>query len=135
MRSDSGQGPVSHHRQADYMSDPSAYMSDPSAVFLVHAAIARLVGDDPLAPIILAAVASEHPESFAANAALALVVESPQEVLSRARHYAAGRRDRQHLAVVEVFLSGDTARAHLLSREHLAEFPDDLIVSWITTRM
>ena len=127
MRSGYGQGPVSEYRQAEYMSDPSA-------AFLVHAAIARLVSDDPLASVILAAVVAEYPESFAANAALALVVEPFPEALSRARQLAAGRRDRQHLAVIDVFLSGDTARAHLLAREHLAEFPDDLVVSWITTR-
>jgi hypothetical protein len=101
---------------------------------LVAAALARLVGDDPLAPVILAGAAAEHPESFAAHAALALVSEPFDSVLAAAGRLAAGRRQRQHLAIIEFWLHGEGERAHLLSREHLAEFPDDVIVSWLTSR-
>jgi DNA-binding GntR family transcriptional regulator len=109
-------------------------MSDPSTPFLVHAAIARLVGDDPLAPVILAAVAIECPDSFAIHAALALVVESFDETLLQATRLSSGRRERQHLAIVSCFLQSDVARARLLAREHLAEFPDDIVISWLATK-
>jgi hypothetical protein len=109
-------------------------MSDSTTPFLVHAAIARLVGDDPLAPVILAAVAMECPDSFAVHAALALVVESFEEALLLAKQLSSGRRERQHLAVVSCFLQSDVARAGLLAREHLAEFPDDIVVSWLAAK-
>ena len=109
-------------------------MPDNSADSLVHAAIARLVGEDPLASVILTAVTAEHPDSFEASAALALVSDDADPIIVRARALAVTRRERQHLAVIEVFLSGDASRARLLTREHLAEFPDDVIVSWIANR-
>lgn len=110
-------------------------MSDPSTTLLVHAAIARLVGDDPLAPVILAAIAMEHPESFAVHAALALVIESFDEALLYAQQLASDRRERQHLAIVTSYLHGDYPRTSLLAREHLAEFPDDIVVSWLAAKL
>ncbi len=111
----------------------------PDQSILVTAAIARLVGEDPLAHVLLAAAVSDHPGSFAANAALALVSDvgddeaSPtKKAIGAARRLAASRRDHQHLAIIECWLGGDADRARLLSREHLAEFPDDVIVSWLT---
>jgi DNA-binding GntR family transcriptional regulator len=112
-------------------------MSENSADSLVHQAIARLVGEDPLAAVILAAVAAEHPDSFEANAAVALVAgktEDVERMIAHAGTLAVGRRHRQHLAVIDVFRSGDLSRARLLIREHLAEFPDDVVISWIATR-
>jgi hypothetical protein len=109
-------------------------MSDSSTPFLVQAAIARFVGEDPLAPVILAAVAKECPDSFAVHAALALVAEAFEDVLLRAKELSSGRRERQHLAVVSCFLQSDVARARLLAREHLAEFPDDIVVSWLAAK-
>jgi hypothetical protein len=110
------------------------HMSDQPALLRVPAAIARLVGDDPLASIILSAVALENPDSFAVHAALALVVESFEEPLLQAQVLASGRRERQHHAVISCFLHDDIARANLLAREHLAEFPDDVVVSWLASK-
>lgn len=101
---------------------------------LVEAAIVRLVGGDPLAPVLVGAAVLDDPDSFAAHAALALVRQSFDEPLRDARRLASSRRDRQHLAVVECWLLGDVARARVLAREHLAEFPDDVVVSWLTAR-
>ncbi len=101
---------------------------------LVAAAIARLVGDDPLAHVILSAVVAEHEDSFAAHAALALVRDPFDGALGDARRLATGRRQRQHLSIIDCWLHGEIDRAHHLSREHLAEFPDDVVVSWLTSK-
>ena len=97
----------------------------------VRAAIARLMGDDPLAPTLLAAAADEHPDSFEAAAAVALVATNPAQHLQRALDMAHSRRERQHVGVIAVWQAGDHDRATILAREHLAEFPDDLVISWL----
>jgi uncharacterized protein (DUF2336 family) len=102
---------------------------------LVAAAIARLVGEDPLAPRLLAAAAADHPDSFDALAALAAVSDPFEDAVAAARDHATTRRQRQHLAIVESWREGASDRAHFLAREHLAEFPDDVLVSWLTTKI
>jgi hypothetical protein len=42
---------------------------------------------------------------------------------------ASTRRERQHIEVVRLILSGDRARAAVLGREHLREFPSDILVA------
>jgi DNA-binding GntR family transcriptional regulator len=39
------------------------------------------------------------------------------------------RSERQHREIVSLLLSGDPARGQALAIEHLAEFPDDLVVA------
>ena len=39
------------------------------------------------------------------------------------------RSERQHREIVSLLLSGDRARGQALAIEHLAEFPDDLVVA------
>jgi DNA-binding GntR family transcriptional regulator len=41
------------------------------------------------------------------------------------------RGERQHAEVVAAHFAGDRARAVLLRREHLLEFPGDLLVVWL----
>jgi hypothetical protein len=123
--SDNGQGTVKTSRQDSSMRDQPA---------LVNAAISRLVGDDPLARVILAAVVAEHVDSFAGHAALAIASDPFDDALDHARRLATSRRQRQHLAIIDCWLHGDTHRSHDLSREHLAEFPDDIVVSWLTSK-
>jgi len=101
---------------------------------LVTAALGRLVGGDPLAEVLVAAAARQHPESFDAAAALALVAPDDAASRRRARDLARSRRERQHLAVVECWLDGDRDRARVLARDQLAEFPDDVMISWLTSR-
>jgi hypothetical protein len=58
--------------------------------------------------------------------------ESP--LIDRSRCSATGastRRERQHIEVVRLVLSGDRDRAAVLGREHLREFPDDVLVSHV----
>ena len=46
---------------------------------------------------------------------------------------AATRRERQHIEVVQLVLSGERDRAAVLGREHLREFPTDVLVSHVLT--
>ncbi len=43
-------------------------------------------------------------------------------------------RDRQVIAVAEAYISGDIDRADALAREHLADYPDSVLATWITER-
>jgi hypothetical protein len=58
------------------------------------------------------------------------------DLLGLARHTVRGRsrRERQHVAIVELGLDGRLARASALAREHLAEFPDDELVLHVVAR-
>lgn len=108
----------------------SADIADIADAEFVHSVIARLVGGDPLAPVLIRAAAEGHPGSFAALSALAVIGTDPED-LRRARLLARTRRERQHAAIIEESLTGDPNRARVLAREHLAEFPDDIVISWL----
>jgi hypothetical protein len=43
----------------------------------------------------------------------------------------ATRRERQHIEVIRLVLSGERNRAAVLGREHLREFPSDAVVSHV----
>jgi hypothetical protein len=105
---------------------------DPADAALIVSVIARLVGGDPLAPVLIRAAAEGHPRSFAALSALAIIDGDPDGV-RRAQRLARTRRERQHGAVIEEYLTGASDRARLLAREHLAEFPDDIVISWLVS--
>ena len=63
--------------------------------------------------------------------AVALALEGrPYEPLPRAA-CAINRAERQHLEVVQAALSGSVRRAHDLRREHLLEFPGDVLIVWL----
>ena len=44
---------------------------------------------------------------------------------------APTRRERQHIEVIRLVLSGHRDRAAVLGREHLREFPNDVLVSHV----
>jgi hypothetical protein len=44
------------------------------------------------------------------------------------------RGERQHAEIVEAELTGDRRHAADLRREHLLEFPGDLLIVWLPTR-
>ena len=101
-------------------------------VSLTEQAIARIVSSDPLAGLILESALRAEPNSAQLNAALALVGPKPLVALASAHQLARTRRDRQLTAIVAEQISGDMDRVRLLAREHLAEFPDDVLVSWLS---
>ena len=45
----------------------------------------------------------------------------------------ATRRERQHIEVIRLVLSGERERAAVLGREHLREFPNDVLVAHVLT--
>lgn len=63
----------------------------------------------------------------------ALVAPGWQALLEHADSAATTTRDRQLVAVAAAYLHGDTDRALLLARDHLAEHPDSVLVAHIAT--
>lgn len=41
------------------------------------------------------------------------------------------RWERQHGEIIRVAMTGDAARAADLRREHLVEYPTDLLIAWL----
>jgi tetratricopeptide (TPR) repeat protein len=83
-------------------------------------------------------------EAFAlAHASLAVVRRFQRDAtgadasVARARTLAAGvsRRERQHVGAITAFVHGESARALVLMREHLAEFPRDALVLQLATAL
>ncbi len=62
---------------------------------------------------------------------LVLAAPGQPELLDRAAAAALTTRDRQLLAIVAAHLDGDADRVDALARDHLADYPDSLIVAWI----
>lgn len=98
------------------------------------AAIAQLIGGDPLGIDLVRRASRAYPQSVEIQAALAIGSGASSEPLARAEALASTRRDRQQVAIVKEYLSGEAGRARLLARQHLAEFPDDILVSWLVRR-
>jgi len=63
--------------------------------------------------------------------AAALITPDPQELLARAARTAVTTRDRQLLAVAVAHLTKRHDILDVLVREHLSDFPDNIIVAWI----
>ncbi len=62
----------------------------------------------------------------------ALLVRAPNR-LDRARAVAATSRDRQVVAIARADLDGQSELVDALARDHLVDYPDSLIVSWIAS--
>jgi|SRR3954451_7977572 hypothetical protein len=92
--------------------------------------IRRLIADDPTAigALVERANTSDDP---AVLVAAALVAPSWSALLDRAGAAAVNTRDRQLVAVAAAHLRGDTDRALLLARDHLADHPDSLLAAHI----
>lgn len=119
--------PADDHSEPDGPSVRSSADRRPS----VDDALSRLIGGDPLAADILQSAARAHPGRFELHAALAIVCGDAVVALSRARELAVTRFSRQHVAIIAEHLTGDATRTRLLARQHLAEFPDDVVISWL----
>jgi hypothetical protein len=67
--------------------------------------------------------------------AVATSTEGPETECNHCADRAAAsltgstRRERQHIEVIRMLLAGDHRRATVLGREHLREFPTDLLVA------
>ena len=102
-------------------------MPDPTLV-LLH----RLIGGDPAAAsqVIHTSETSSSPQLLVAAALLS----RQGDLLDRAEALAVTSRDRQLVAVARAHLGGDTDRFDALVRDHLSDYPDNVLASWIAGR-
>jgi hypothetical protein len=92
--------------------------------------IRRLIAADVEAVRVLVEQA-ETSDVPAVLTAAALVVPSWRPLLTRAAATAETTRDRQLVAIAAAHLDGDTGRALVLARDHLAAYPNSLLVAHI----
>jgi hypothetical protein len=95
-----------------------------------------LVSSSPDAISLLRAAVESDPHFELARVALACALtaagmppEAPQCDCAPLSCRAYTRREQQHIEVVRLVLSGDRERAAVLGREHLREFPNDIVVA------
>jgi hypothetical protein len=102
-------------------------MPDPTLV-LLH----RLIGGDPAAAsqVIQTSKTSTSPSLLVAAALLS----QRAELLDNAETTATTSRDRQLVAIARAHLGGQADRLDALVRDHLSEYPDNLLASWIAGR-
>jgi hypothetical protein len=65
--------------------------------------------------------------------AMAALLEQQPRRLRRADAVAATTRDRQVVAIARAHLNGQSELVDALARDHLADYPANLIVSWIAS--
>jgi hypothetical protein len=65
--------------------------------------------------------------------AMAALLERHPNRLGRAEVVAVTSRDRQVVAIARAHLAGETELVDALARDHLVDYPDSLIVSWIAS--
>lgn len=90
----------------------------------------RIIGGDAAASALLVDRARNSNEALLLAAA-ALIDPGTPGLLARAAVSAATTRDRQVVAITTAHLTGDLNRVDALARDHLADYPDSLLVSWI----
>ena len=66
--------------------------------------------------------------------AAALVCADPEPWLSRAAVHAATTRDSQLVAITVAHFGADEDLLDALVRDHLADYPDSLLVGWIAAQ-
>lgn len=96
------------------------------------ALLGRLVGGDPEAADLLRAAAVDS-ESVSVLVAAAVVTASV-EPLRRATRLATSTRDRQLVALAEARLTAGDDVFDALVRDHLADYPDQLLAAWMAAR-
>jgi hypothetical protein len=93
-----------------------------------------LLAASPAAVSMLRRALCADPEFELARVALACVLADGRGQAQHLRREGsagsvATRRERQHIEVIKLVLSGDRRRAAVLGREHLREFPNDVLVA------
>lgn len=93
----------------------------------------RLIGGDPTAAaeILHRAKTASTPKLLVAAA---LITNEPHELLARAAQNAITTRDRQLVAVATAHLDDNTDVLDVLVREHLSDFPDNILAAWIASQ-
>ena len=97
----------------------------------VDSAIRQAIGGDAasIAWIVEHAGSVDEPVMLA----MAALLERDAAHLDRAARVAATSRDRQVVAISRAHLDGDGELVDALARDHLVNYPDSLIVSWIAS--
>lgn len=84
--------------------------------------------------MLVHAALEQEPDSEVLHTAQALLDPEFEEALKRARSLAITRAQRQRVTIVELWRRGERDRTRVLVREHLAHYPDDLLMSWLAGR-
>ena len=110
-------------------------LSTPSAEAVIHYrdGIAALVSGRANADRLLDAAITIDQRFLLAHVGRAVcdVVAGASYAGPRGDQSAIGRGERQHAEVVLTTLTGDCGHARDLRREHLLEFPGDLLIVWL----
>ena len=110
-----------------------------SAAYAYSRGIQLLITSPVDAEALLRAALAADPNFELATVALALAVDTRglaaehHECGDRTATTFAGatRRERQHIEVIRLVLSGERERAAVLGREHVREFPNDVLVAHV----
>ncbi|MET0864465.1 MAG: hypothetical protein ABWZ98_09015 [Nakamurella sp.] len=93
----------------------------------------RVVGDDAAATAEIlngAATSTSAPLLVAA----AMLTGKPGDYLTGAARHATTSRDRQLVQLATAHLAGDSDLLDALVREHLADYPDNILAAWIAAQ-
>jgi len=91
-----------------------------------------LIGNHPDAPAAILALAAGSTSTPLLVAAALLAGDL--ELLTRAAQHATTTRDRQLVALAQAHLRGNADLLDVLVRDHLSEYPDNLLAAWIAGR-
>ena len=97
----------------------------------VDASVRQAIGGDPRAMSTMVAQADTSDEVLVIT--MAALLEGLPARLDRAGAVAVTTRDRQVVAIARAHLEGRNELVDALARDHLADYPDSLIVSWIAS--
>jgi hypothetical protein len=110
-----------------------------SAAHAYSRGIQLLITSSADAEALLRDAVTADPNFALARVALVLAVDNRglaaerDEFADRANTTLASatRRERQHIEVIQLVLSGERERAAVLGREHIREFPNDALASHV----
>jgi hypothetical protein len=90
-----------------------------------------VVGDAAaIAAIVEASRTSDNPMILVASA---LFAADDDGLMARAARMAATTRDRQLVAIAGAHLRGERELVDALARDHLVDYPDNVLVAWIAS--
>jgi hypothetical protein len=116
----------------DRWTSPRPTTTNTAALAAYHDGLAALVAGSGHADALLGGAVDADPDFLLARVALAVAgVVRGGAYVAPELPTAASRGERQHAEVVGTTLQGDPRRAGDLRREHLLEFPGDLLVVWL----
>jgi hypothetical protein len=118
--------------QTDRWATPLPSSTSTTALAAYHDGLAALIAGNGHAEALLGRAVEHDPDLVLARIALGVAqVLRGQPYQAPPLPPAASRAERQHAEVVRTTLAGDPGRADDLRREHLSEFPGDLLVVWL----